>query len=94
MTPLKTWQYCDGDVHIKAKLTEHLEGNSVFKFQDWRTTPQLYVYGVQSNTAVYAERYNTTLLNGQYSGIFAQSKDCGAKETAVGSEWLWNKIHF
>jgi hypothetical protein len=26
--------------------------------------------------------------------IFAQSKNCGAKETAFASERLWNKIRF
>jgi hypothetical protein len=30
----------------------------------------------------------------KYCGIFAQSKNCGARETAVASKRLWNNISF
>jgi hypothetical protein len=29
-----------------------------------------------------------------YFGLFAQSKHCGARETAVASERLWNNVRF
>jgi hypothetical protein len=32
--------------------------------------------------------------NIKYCGIFAQSKNCGARETAVANEWLWNNFRF
>jgi hypothetical protein len=33
-------------------------------------------------------------MNIKYCGIFAQSKNCGARETAVARERLWDNIRF
>jgi hypothetical protein len=43
--------------------------------------------------------WESTSINSQYvnsfiyCGIFAQSKNCGARETAVASERLWKNVH-
>jgi hypothetical protein len=33
-------------------------------------------------------------VNNKYCGIFAESKKCGARETAVASKRFWDNIHF
>jgi hypothetical protein len=40
---------------------------------------------------VHSELYN---LKSWYCGMFVRSKNCGARETAVASERLWNNIRF
>jgi hypothetical protein len=41
----------------------------------------------------FIKRWLQTHLS-KYCGIFAQGKNCGARETGVASEWLWNNICF
>jgi hypothetical protein len=59
-------------------------------------------------TTAYSEKYmkhintlsgqNSVFLNVKagciYCGIFAQSKNCGARETSIANEQLWNNIRF
>jgi hypothetical protein len=52
---------------------------------------EAYLIFIEKNTDMAIARNS---LRWGYCGIFAQSKNCGARETAADNEWLWNNIRF